>query len=96
MPASAASRAESAEHSSLVSPARAAPSAAAIVPLTPRIRAVEPELADARVLFEAGRWDQPGGCEHGERDRDVEARSLLAQCCRREVHGDHLVGPREP
>ena len=57
---------------------------------------VEPELADARVLFEAGRWDQPGGCEHGERDRNVEARSLLAQCCRREVHRDHLVGPREP
>ena len=36
-------------------PARAAPSAAAIVPLTARIAAVEPELADARVLCEPGR-----------------------------------------
>jgi len=56
---------------------------------------VEPELADARVLFEAGRWDQPGGCEHGERYRDVEPRPLLAQRGRRKVHGDDLVWPCE-
>ena len=57
---------------------------------------VQPELADARVLGEPGCRELSGGCEHGERDRDVEPRSLLAQCCRREVHRDHLVGPREP
>ena len=45
-------------------------------------RSVEPELADARVLGETCRRDLPRGREQRQDDREVEARSLLAQARR--------------
>ena len=43
-----------------------------------------------------GRRELTGGCQHGESDRDVEPRALFAERRRREVDGDHLIGPRQP
>ena len=57
---------------------------------------VERELADRGVPFERFRRHLVGGGEHGERDRQVEARPLLAQRGRCEVDRDApLRGPLE-
>ena len=57
--------------------------------------AVEPELADTRVLREPVGRHLPRRREHGEGDRDVEARPLLAERRRGEVDRDDLAGPLE-
>ena len=49
---------------------------------------VERELADRRVQIELVVRQLPRSGEHGERDRQVVARALLAQPGRGEVHGD--------
>jgi hypothetical protein len=49
---------------------------------------VERELAERGVPLERLQRELVGGGEHGQRDRHVEARSLLAQAGGREVHGD--------
>ena len=96
MPASAASGADSAAQRRRVSPARRAPSATAIVPATGRTRPSSESSPTqpcssrraARELVRAG--------EERERDRKVEARSLLAQRGGREVDGDPAsAGPRQ-
>ncbi len=58
---------------------------------------VQPELAERGVLREALQWDLPRRGEDGERNGEVEAGSLLAQCRRREVDGDPALGrPGQP
>ena len=57
--------------------------------------AVEPELADTRVLREPVGRHLPRRRKHGEGDRDVEARSLLAERRRGQVDRDDLAGPLE-
>ena len=52
---------------------------------------VQGELADGGVLGQALGRDLPRRPEHGERDRQVEPRPLLAQRGRREVDGDAPV-----
>jgi len=57
---------------------------------------VERKLADRGMALECLRWQLVGGCEHRERDRQVEARPFLAQRRRREIDGDApLRGPLE-
>jgi hypothetical protein len=46
-----------------------------------------------RVPLELGARDLAGRGEHRERDREVEARTLLAQCGWREVDGDPAFRP---
>ena len=91
IPASAASGADSAAHTSRVRPGAARP-------LGDRERAgdrtdapVERELADGRVLCEPLRRELPRGGEHGERDRQIESGALLAQRGGREVDRDPPV-----
>src|SRR5262245_2830323 len=52
---------------------------------------VERELADRGVLRQPFRRELPCRGEHGERDREIESRSLLAQGCGREVDRDPPV-----
>ena len=56
---------------------------------------VERELADRGVPVEALWRDLPRSGEHGQRDRQVEARSLLAETGRREVDRDPVPRPLE-
>ena len=96
MPASAASGADSAAQMSRVRPCRRAPSATAIVPATGPDAAVERELADAAVLEQPLRRELVRAGEQRERDREVEARPLLAQRRGREVDRDPVAaGPRQ-
>ena len=71
-----------------MSPERRAPSAATSAPGDRPQPPVERELADRGVARERLGRQLVGGGEHGERDRQVEARPLLAQRGRREVDGD--------
>ncbi len=79
MPASAASGADSAAQTSGSSPARRAPSATASVPGDRTHSAVERELADRGVLGQPLGRELARRREHGERDRQVEPRALLAE-----------------
>jgi len=56
---------------------------------------VECELSDRRVAVEAVAWDLVRGGQDGERDREIEARPLLAEIRGREVDGDAAPGPLE-
>ena len=56
---------------------------------------VEGKLADSGVLGQPVARDLPGGGEDRERDREIEARALLAQAGRREVDGDPALRPLE-
>ena len=74
---------------------RRAPSAAASAPGDGAQPPVERELADRRVPGERARRQLPRGGEHRQRDRQVEARSLLAQVGRCEVDRDPAQRPLE-
>ena len=91
IPASATSGADSAAQTTRVNPARRAPSATASAPATGPHASVERELADRRVLGEPLGRDLPCRREDGERDRQVEPRSLLAQRRGREIDRDPAV-----
>ena len=56
---------------------------------------VQGQLAEGGVSCEAIGRHLVGGAEHGERDRKVEARALLPQSGRGEVHRDAAGGPEE-
>src|SRR5581483_293762 len=56
---------------------------------------VERELADGGVPGERARWQLARSCEHGEGDRQIETRALLAQVGRSEVDGDPALRPLE-
>jgi hypothetical protein len=56
---------------------------------------VKGELADGGVLGEPVAWDLTGGGEDREGDREVEARALLAEPRRREIHSDPAHRPIE-
>ncbi len=56
---------------------------------------IESELADCGVASEGVGWDLPRCREHGERDRQVESRPLLAKVGGREVDGDPPQWPLE-
>ncbi len=56
---------------------------------------VERKLADGGVLGKPVARDLPGGGEDRERDREIEARALLAQAGGREVDGDPALRPLE-
>jgi len=57
---------------------------------------VERELADGRVLREPLGWKLSRGAQYRERDREVEAGTLLAERRRREIDRDApVVGPLE-
>jgi len=45
------------------------------------------------VTAEALFGNLPRRREHRKRDREIESRSLLAQLCRREIHGEPPIGP---
>ena len=90
-PASATSGADSAAHTTRVSPARFAPSATASAPETGPHATVQRELADRRVLGEPLGGNLPRGGEEGERDREVEPGAFLPESRRREVDGDPPV-----
>ncbi len=53
---------------------------------------VERKLADGGMALERFWRQLVGGCEHRERDRQVEARPFLAQRRRREIDGDAPLG----
>jgi hypothetical protein len=57
--------------------------------------AVEPELPDAGVRLEPLGRHLRRRREHGERDREIEARSLLAERGGREVDRDRAARPLE-
>ena len=54
----------------------------------PTQTAVQSELANGCVPLERLCRNLPGGGQHGQRDRKVEARSLLAKLCRSEIDRD--------
>ena len=54
--------------------------------------AVESELADRGVPLERLGRQLVGRCEHGQSDREIEPRPLLAERRRREVDGDAALG----
>jgi hypothetical protein len=56
-------------------------------------RPVKGELADRRMPAERLGRHLPRSGEHGERDREVEARALLSQLRRRQVDGDPVSRP---
>ena len=96
MPASAASGADSAAQMRRVSPWRRAPSATAIVPATGRTRpSSESSPTQPCSSSRSGEsWCEPG--EERERDRQVEAGSLLAKRRRGEVDRDPVAArPRQ-
>ena len=90
-PARATPAADSTAHTTQLEPARDAPlgdgERARDRPDAP----VERELPDGRVLGEALRRKLPRRREHGQRDREVEPRSLLPERSGREVHRDPAV-----
>ena len=76
-------------------PARAAPSAAAIVPVTGRTRPSRPSSPMHAWLGEPLARKLRRRREHRQRDREVEARPLLPQRRGREVDRDRLARPLE-
>ena len=94
-PPSSASQADSGAQRIRSSPARRAPSATANAPAHRSHATVQRELADRGVLGEPLGRDLPRGGQDRQRDREVEARALLAQAGRRQVDGDPLQRPLE-